>query len=266
MTQVNATLTFSLPEDQDSNLIHIYASPAKEGVFEEVLTTDYDYGETELELTLDDAFWYKLQFENQDNSQLGPISEPVFGGSVNNASPFLAVGTRTDGANYATSQDLYDYSGLTPEDVESHKVSVALRRARAVIDFRTAEMDFNRFDAFDATTARRKYNASLRILKEAEINIALGNIYTNLSDDIIIESMRGEAPSSGGSVSIGGATIGGDSLGERNENILYLAALADKYYVIGERLLSSLDTNSVRLVPNELTVRSPRFRYPFNGY
>lgn len=265
MAQVNTTLTFALPEDQDSDQMHVYASSSKTGDYTQVLTTDYDYGETEIAFQLDETFWYKIQFNNTKTGIPGPMSDPVYGGSAAHASPFLAVSTRTDGANYATTQDVYEYSGLTPEDVPPNKISSALRRARALIDFRTAEMDLDRFDAFSTDTARRKYNATLRILKEAEINIALGNVYTNLSDDVIIESMRGDSSKSSGSISIGGTSLGGDALGERNENILYLSALGDKYFIIGERLLTSLDTNSVRLVPNELTIRVPRFRYPFNG-
>ena len=266
MALVNATITFALPEDIDSDVIELSTSPTKDGTYAAVEQAEYQYGTTHFEPTnFDDGLWYKIRFLNTENGTQGPYSDPVWGGTFSAAAPFLAVSSTTDGANYATTQDVYDYSGLTSEDIATSRVSNALRRARAVIDYRTAEMGIARFDQFDTDTARRKYNASLRILKEAEINIALGNLYQNMSDDRIIESTRAGSTSSSNAISIGDTSISGDDIADRNENILYLATLASRYFAQGELLLSSLDTNSVRLTLNELTVRVPRFRWPFNG-
>jgi len=267
MTIFNTTITFSLPDDPAASRLDLYEGATKEGSYSLKVSTSYEYGITSFYATeLDDTKWYKIQFVNQSNNTKGPISEPVFAGTYLAAAPFLAVSSTTDGANYATVQDVYDYANLTPEDISTSRVSAALRRARATIDFRTAEMDFQRFNDYDSETARRKYNASLRIIKEAEINIALGNLYQNLSDDRIIQNMRENSSSKVGSISIGDTTIGGDDLADRNESILFLATLSSRYFAQGEILLSSLDTNSVKLVGYDLAVRVPKFRYPFNGW
>jgi hypothetical protein len=267
MAVVNAVLTFALPEDVDSDVLALYASATKEGSYSLTQQLDYQYGQTQIEPPLfDDVFWYKIQFLDTANGTEGPLSDPVFGGTFSSSAPFLAVSSATDGANYATTQDVYDYSGLTSEDVPTSRISAALRRARAVIDYRTAEMGIERFVQFGTETARRKYNASLRILKEAEINIALGNVYQNLSDDRIIANSREGASASSNAISIGGTSVSGDDIADRSENIIFLATLSSRYFGTGELLLASLDTNSVRLVGSDLNIRMPRFLYPFNGW
>jgi hypothetical protein len=267
MALQSAILSFALPEDVESDQLLIYSSPTKDGTYTLAVTTDYDYGLAQYELdTLDEGLWYRIQFKNSRDGESGPLSDPVYGGSFSGASPFLAVGTSYDGAAYATTADLYDYSGLQPADISPSRASAALKRARAIIDYRVAEMGIDRLEAFSTDVARRKFNASLRIVREAEINFALSAIYTNLSDDLIMANLRGGEGSAAGSVSIGSTSVQGDALSERSENILYMATLAKRYEEVGERLLSSLDTNSVRLVGYDNYVRSPRFRMPFNGY
>lgn len=268
MATQNATFTFSLPEDIDSNLLRIYSSATETGSYSLITSVVYEYGTTKyLYASLNDTLWYKIQFFNSSTSKAGPISEAVYGGTFSAASPFLAVSTTSDGANYATSQDVFDYSGLTTEDVPQSRVSAALRRARALIDFRTSEMDVSRFQDFTTDVQRRKYNATLRLLKEAEINIALGVLYQNLCDDIIISNRRlGDDAPATGSIGIGSTGLGGDSLASRSENIAFLAALADRYFSYGNSLLSSLDTNSVRLIAEEFRNRFPKFQYPFSGW
>jgi hypothetical protein len=267
MTTQSAVITFSLPEDMYSDFMYIYSGASKDGSYTFDVSTDYQYGTTKFEYdSLDDTTWYKIRFYNSNDNEWGPYSDPVYGGDFDAAAPFLAVSTTTDGANYANTTDLYQYSHLTASDVSQSEVSRALKQARARIDFRTAEMGLSRFDVFDTDTARRKYNATLRLIKEAEINIALSVIYTNLSDDLIIANMRSGTGSVAGNVSIGSTSVSGDSLAERNESTLYLAALAARYAAQGEEILSSLDTNSVRLVAYDITSRSPKFRYPFNGW
>jgi len=267
MATFNSTITFSLPEDIGSDVLELHESSTQSGNYTLLETTSYEYGITAFDATqLDDSKWYKIRFHNSIENTYSAFSDPVFGGTYASAAPFLAVTSSTSGANYATVQDVYEFANLTPEDIPSYRVSAALKRARAVIDFRTSEMDFERFQEFDTDTARRKYNASLRILKEAEINIALGNLYQNLSDDRIIQNMRENASSKVGSVSIGNTTLAGDDLADRNESILFLATLSSRYFAQGELLLASLDTNSVRLTGYDLAVRVPKFRYPFNGW
>lgn len=267
MTTQSAVIAFSLPEDANSDYMYIYSSSTEDGSYSLATSVSYEYGTTKYEYdSLNDTLWYKIRFYNSSDNEFGPYSDPVYGGDFEAAAPFLAVSTTTDGANYANATDVYRYSHLTSEDVSISEVSRALKSARARIDYRTAEMGLSRFEIFDTETARRKYNATLRLIKEAEINIALSVIYTNLSDDLIIENMRGSSGSEAGTVTIGSTSVSGDSLAERNESTLYLAALAARYAAQGEDILSSLDTNSVRLVGYDYTVRVPRFKYPFNGW
>jgi hypothetical protein len=259
----SAVFTFALPEDTDSDQLLIYSSTMKDGAYSVVLTVDYDYGIAQYEYDqLDDSLWYRIQFNNTHDVEHGPISDPVYGGNFAQGAPFLAISTLTDGANYATTQDVYDYSGLQPADISPSRVSAALRRARAWIDWRTAEMGLDRLANFSQDVARRKYNASLRVVKEAELNLALSSIYINLSDDLIMANMRGGEGSMAGTVSIGNTSVQGDALAERGESILYLATLAQRYQDTGEKLLASLDANSIRLVGYDNYVRSPRFLHP----
>lgn len=267
MTTQSATIAFSLPEDPNSDYLNIYSSSTETGSYSLVTTVSYEYGTTKHEFdSLNDTLWYKIRFYNSADNEYGPYSDAVYGGDFESAAPFLAVSTTTDGANYASATDVYRYSHLTAQDVSVSEVSRALKQARARIDYRTAEMGLSRFDVFDSETARRKYNATLRLIKEAEINIALSVIYTNLSDDLIIRNMRGDTGSQAGTVSIGSTSVSGDSLAERNESTLYLAALAARYAAQGEEILASLDTNSIRLVGYDFTIRQPKFKYPFNGW
>jgi len=204
MATQSAVITFSLPEDPNSNYMYIYSSSTKTGTYTLATSVDYEYGTTKYEYdSLSDTTWYKMRFYNQSDNEFGPYSEAVYGGDFTSAAPFLAVSTTTDGANYATTTDLYEYSHLNSSDVSQTEVSRALRQARARIDYRTAEMGLSRFEVFDSETARRKYNATLRLIKEAEINIALSVIYTNLSDDLIIRNMRGTSGAEAGTVTIG---------------------------------------------------------------
>lgn len=263
----SAVFTFALPEDTYSDQLLIYSSTTKDGSYSVVLVVGYTYGIAQYEYDqLDDSLWYRIQFNNTHDGEHGPISDPVYGGTFAAGAPFLAISTMTDGAQYATSQDVYDYSGLQPADISPSRVSAALRRARAWIDWRTAEMGLDRLANFNRDVARRKYNSSLRIVREAEINLALGSIYMNLSDDLIMANARGGEGSMAGTVSIGNTSVQGDALAERAESILYLATLAKRYQEEGERLLGSLDANSIRLVGYDTFVRNPRFVYPSGAY
>jgi hypothetical protein len=144
-----ATFTFALPSDVNTNRLDIYSSTSENGTYGIEASTSYQYGDTMYEYAnLNDIRWYKILFVNSTRNTQGAFSHPVFGGTFSAAAPFVAISTTWDGANYATTQDVYDYSDLTSDDVSSEKVSHALKRARAEIDFRTAEMGLDRFDTF----------------------------------------------------------------------------------------------------------------------
>lgn len=271
MATQSAVFSFALPEDEDSDQLLIEESSTEAGTYSTVDTVTYTYGTTSHEFdSLDDTKWYKIQFNNSTDSEAGPISEAVYGGTFSNASPLLVVSTGTDGANYATTQNVYDYSGLTTSDVTQSRVSQALRRARAIIDLKTADLNLDRFTkTFNTKTSRKKFNATLRILKEAEINIALGNVYRGLSDDLVIKNLReasGETAQDASSVTLGQSSIGEAGGLGNTQHMGDLNALAIRYLSVGSAMLSSLQPSSIRLhsQPDDVN-QSPRFKLPFNG-
>jgi hypothetical protein len=263
----SAIFTFSLPDDVDTDQLLIFESATENGVFVLANTAAYEYGEATYEFdTLDDTKWYKIQFNNSTASETGPLSAAIYGGSFINGQPFLAVSSTYDGANYATIADVYDHSGLNTTEASAAEVSKALKYARSIIDYRTSEMELTRYNLFSEEVARRKYNATLHMIKLAEINIALGQLYRSLSDDQILNSVRNDGGADN-NISIGSTSISGGLLAVRPENIAYLAALADKYTSVGAAILNSLVPSSIRLsFTDPSRPSSPKFRYPYRGY
>lgn len=260
-------LTFSLPEDQEVDQLIVKEAPDRNSPYEPILTVEYKYGMNTVEVELNSTRWYRIQFYNTKTGRMSQDSEPVYAGNKLSGAPSLFVSSNTDGANYATTQDVYDYSGLTPQDVPQARVSTALKKARAHLDYRLKDIRNESFLTFPNEVRRRKYNAALQLCHEAEMCVALSHIYDSMSDKLILHSMRDEDNSpSVGSASLGGTTVSGDSLAERTENLIYLSSLAAKYKAQGEKLLDMLDPNNVPLVSYEDHVRSPRFKFPFHGW
>lgn len=255
-----ATLTFALPEDAESDFLQIWEATLEGSAYTQVgADIAYEYGDTTYEFNaLDTAKWYKIKFRNNTDSTAGPFSDPVYGGDFDSKTkPFLAVSSTTDGANYASTSDVYAYTTLTSADVPATRVSSALRRARALIDLRTMAMDLDRFKyAFDTDVARRKYNAALRVVKEAEINFALSAIFRGLSDDKIMEGIRDEGADS--SISIGSSSISTDTGLSGSQNATMLRRLELRYKQEAEELLDSLRKPSVILTHQEDGNRIPR--------
>jgi len=203
-----ATFTFALPEDNESNYFQLHSSSTETGSYTQVGSDiPYVYGETTYEYPdLSVTIWYKIRFYNSVTGQYGPLSEAIYGGTwKTNTSPFLSISTNTDGANYASIQDVREFSGLNSDTVADARISSALRRSRALVDIRTDDMGVDRFANFSSDSQRKKYNASLRLIKEAEINYCLGMVYRGMVDDLIIKGLNGNtAPSS---VTIGDVNI-----------------------------------------------------------
>lgn len=267
MATQSGVFTFSLPEDTDSDQLLIYSSSTEDGIYSLDTTVSYEYGETTYEYdSLDDTKWYKIKFNNSTDSEAGPLSDAVYGGNFSQSSPFLAVSTTTDGANYATTEDVYDYGTFTTEDVTAARVSQALRRARAIIDLKTADLDLDRFTkTFNTETSRKKYNATLRVLKEAEINIALGMVYRGMADDLTMKKHRQSI--SGDDFNLDKIAIGGQMIDLGDEEAKSgLDQVADRYTQYGYELLNALQPPSVRLHFQGEYTQSPKFKYPFNGY
>lgn len=263
MATVSATFTFGIPEDIDTDTMYIYQADTETGTYTQVASVSYEYGTTIYEYdSTDDTKWYKIRFYNSVDAEYGPYSDPVFGGNFDNASPFLAVSTTTDGAHYATVADVYDYGVLLTEDVTQSQVSKALKRARSVVDLRTAELDLDRLQLWDTEIARKKYNATLRILQEAEINLALGHLYRMLADELVMNLQRDEDEEKP-SVSIGNTSLSDMGSFRVSELVPRLIDLADRYSLVGAAMLSSIQPRSLRLTTWEPNRRIPRFKYPW---
>jgi hypothetical protein len=246
-----ATFTFSLPEDTESDILRLLQATTKDGTYSLVASITYSYGTITHEYDSTDTLkWYKVQFYNSVDAEAGPLSEAVYGGNFDNAAPFLAVSTTTDGAQYATAQDVYDYATLTTNDATLSNINKALKKARALVDLRTADLGVDRFlRDFTTEVSRKKYNATLQIVREAEICLALGHIYRGLSDDMIMDEIRN--PNSGKStVSIGDTSLS-EPTGLNQENVAYLAALATRYFNTGENLLASIQPVSLDIRTGE---------------
>lgn len=272
MATVSGTFIFALPEDENSDQLIIKSSSTKNGTYSTDTTVSYEYGVSTYEYdSMDTTKWYKIQFNNSTDAESGPESDPVYGGNFSSAAPFLSVSTGTDGANYATTEDVYSYSSLTTTDVPQSRVSQALRRARAIIDLKTAELSVDRFQrTFESDVSRKKFNATLRVLKEAEVNIALGNVYRGISDDLVVKRMRDSlsgASNDSSSISIGSTALSQAGGLGNPQHMAELAALANRYLSIGAAMLSALQPTSVRMHPTDFDTRpNPKFKYPFNGW
>ncbi len=271
MALQSAVFTFALPEDIDTDNILIKSSTTKDGTYGVEATVSYEYGGTTHEFdSLDTTLWYKIQFRNTEDSENGPESDPVYGGDFAKSSPFLAISTLSDGANYATNEEVYEYSMLTPADVTSSRVGQALRRARAIVDLRTAELNLDRFTrTFDTDPARKKYNAVLRIIKEAEINLALSNIYKGLSDDVLMRDVRDTLAgidTGFQAVSVGATNLSDGGGLSNTDHVGRLQLLGKSYALEGERLLEQIQSPSVRIHAQQNFNNRPSFRYPFNGF
>lgn len=252
-----AFFTFSLPEDIESNKIQLFSSTSETGSYTQVgADNPYIYGMTSYKYeNLSETTWYKIRFFNSNTNQLGPMSGAVYGGNFSsNASPDLYVSTSTDGSNYATIQEVLDYATLTTADFTTTIISSCLRRARAIIDYRTAEMNLDRYNAsFNSGVSRRKFNAALRIVKEAEICFTLAMAYRAKADDTILSNLR----SGDGTIealTIGSTSITTDTGGSGTKNYAYLTDLSMKFANSGAALLSMLAPSSIFLSCTEKPV------------
>lgn len=271
-----AKLTFSLPEDAGSDQVKVFTASTEDGSYSLSETLDYAYGQTSIEIDdLDVTKYYKIQFYNSVDEKLGPLSEPVYGADwTNRAKPELYVSTSSDGAFYADIQDVYDYTNSTLDNTvaSEDRVSNALKRARAVIDIVSADMSLDRYTAtFSSDQARRKYNASLQIIKEAEINFALGAIYQGLADDQIVSDIQtGDGIGQWDNVQIGNTALntGQFASGVGGGQGDQVRRLANSYYQTAAAMMALLAPATVPLRFNEGYIpRTPleRLKY-YRGY
>ena len=258
-------LTFSLPEDTASDKIRVFASATSGGAYAAITGSPfaYAYGETELELVdIDVTKYYKIQFYNSVTDKAGPLSGYVYGADwTDNTKPEIHASTNFDGAPYSTIQDVRDYTNalLTVAVATDALVLAALKRARAIIDLRVGEMNLLRFSSvFDTDVARRKYNAALHIVKESEINFALGIVYSGLSTNKLLQNVLGtEAAEETGNwdvISVGQSSISTGTVQPSNKQKLtdtdvvrLFQSMSDRYMQIGAALLTMLHPPTINI-------------------
>jgi hypothetical protein len=260
----NATFTFSVPEDTGSDYLQLYSSTTEDGSFSQVGSNiAYSYGSTTYEYEdLSATTWYKIRFYNSVDDQYSPYSQAIYGGSwQDNTKPMLAISTTTDGANYATIQEVRDFSGLSSDVVSNARISQGLRRARAIIDIKTDDMGIDRFSNFASDVQRKKYNATLRLIKEAEINYTLGMLYRGMIDDIIITAIKGtDSPAN---IRMGSTSVDTQNAARNSSSYRQLERLSSFYTSRATTLLAMIQPGSITITyRDKTTVRTPKFLWP----
>lgn len=269
-----AKLSFSLPHDIESDQLLIFSAGTVDGLYVAHPSNPhpYQYGDNTVEVEdFNNTRWYKIQFNNSKTLQYGPLSVAVDGSRWNESLPDLFVSTSSDQALYATVQDVLDYTHGSLQKIitamgtgwSATRITKALKYARSIVDLRCAEMDFARFtDVFSVETAKKKFNAALNIIKEAETCYALGSIYQGLVDERlsknIVDAIAGTSVGDWDVVSIGqtslstgnwrpsgGAVMSDTELSDAIQN------LANQYFRMGAALLSSLHPPTVAVISQE---------------
>jgi hypothetical protein len=210
MATVSAIFTFALPDDVNSDQLRIYKSNTETGSYALDTTFNYTYGYRAQEYdSVDDTRWYKIQFYNSVDNEAGPMSDPVYGGDFGERdTPFLALSSSFDGAYYASATDVYNLTGLTLDDISVSKVQSFLRSSRAYIDLRMGDINLTKFRRFwNSSVSRRKYNATLRVIKDVEVNLVAAVIFRSLADNEQMGVLRGTAGSGLRSIAIGSTRL-----------------------------------------------------------
>ena len=188
----HAVITFALPEDRTTDFLEIHISTTEDGTYTLDDTIDYKYGITSMDVELDETGWYKISLVSSSTGWSSPLSDPIFGGDFAiRTSPFLAISTTFDGANYASVSELYEISGISQEECAVNVVQRILRSTRAYIDVRLDELNLNSYRfKFSEGVARRKFNGHLRVTRDIEINLAISTIMSKLATDAELELVR----------------------------------------------------------------------------
>jgi hypothetical protein len=260
---IKAVLTFSLPEDKQSDIFTLYKASTEDGEYAEEAVLPYRYGETSKVIEdIDEAEWYKVQISNSVTDYTTPLSDPIFGGDfATRTSPFLAISTTYDGANYASTSEVYAISGLTTDEVSVVETQKILRATRAYVDVRLDEIGMQSFRLrYNPDISRRKYNGHFRVVREVEIYLAISTIMNKLANESQLALARQDDSRLEDEGSLVNISIGGTSLNISPDNIenriitrtAIFSELATKYAQSAMALFSSI-------MPNTLDVYYKRY-------
>ena len=246
MATVSAIFTFALPDDTSSDKFRIYVSDSEVGAYTLDTTFNYSYGYRTQEYdSIDDTKWYKIQFYNSVEDEAGPKSNPVYGGDFGDRdTPFLALSSSFDGANYASATDLYNLTNLTTTDISVSKVQDILRSTRAYIDLRLNDVNLSMFTRFfGSSVARKKYNAALRVIKNIELNLSAAVVFMNMSNSRKLAIAKGTTPDTT-AISVGSTSVQSVSSGIATA---VFDGLSSRYASMAASLFNSIAPNTVSL-------------------
>lgn len=262
MATVSAIFTFALPDDTSSDKLRIYVSTTETGSYTLDTTFNYSYGYRTQEYdSVDTTKWYKLEFYNSTEDEAGPKSNPVFGGDFGDRdTPFLALSSSFDGANYASATELYNLTGLTSTDISVAKVQSILRSTRAYIDLRMDSNNLGKYSKFfNSSTARAKYNASLRVIKDVELNLAASVVFRSLADNQQLDILRGTVGKGKRAFSVGNTSINTDTAGQTT---VAFTELSSRYANMAASLFNSIRPSTIQISYSDNTLKGPLFIHP----
>ena len=242
MSTFSGYFLVGIPDNIKSDKINVYTSTTSSGVFSLESTVSYSYPNKTIEYVIDEDKFYKISFTEESTGWLSPLSEVIYGSKIQNTVPPVTITSSTDGASFSTPDDVYELTKLTETDVSQKDVQYALTMARAYIDLKTTNLSIFRFSSFDTNTAKKKYNATIRILKDVEINYAASLIYRDLADNAILKNVL-DGKSTSQSISVGATSIGGIEDSSSTTIANYLDALSTRYASYAFGLLNSVMPN-----------------------
>jgi hypothetical protein len=193
MSLVKRFITYQIPEDSGYNLLKIFESASEDGTYTLLDTLNYTYPNRATEYSaINTIKWYKIQFFNSTDGFSSPLSSPFFGGHYDDEAQFATITSTFDGAGFATVSGFYSTTNLNPDQIDVGDVSDAMRLARAYIDLVTYDQSPYKYSKnFGLETTRRKYNASIEVIKRSEIYFAAALIYQDMADDRTMMGLSG---------------------------------------------------------------------------
>ncbi len=246
MATYSGYLMTGIPVNDEVDILNIYSSTTSSGVFSLEDSLEYAYSTKITAYNIDETKWYQIAFESSSTGYVTPNSEATEGSAILKTAPVLEITSSNDGSSFASVQDVYDRSNMTPVDVPESDISYSLSVARAFIDLRLSTISIDRYREFGNSVRLRKYNAVLRLIKDTEINYCLSLVYKHMADDKIMENTTAGVKTSA-SVSVGQTSIAGIESPDSIETATFFDALSTRYAAYAADLLSSLSPNYVPL-------------------
>jgi hypothetical protein len=145
-------------------------------------------------------------------------------------------------------------------------VQVFLTSARAKVNLITADQELDKYtNLYDTDVANRKYNASLQVMKDAEIYFALGLMYRYLGDAQAEKVINDTTDNSSESISIGLTSISTASGDKRNASTKLFDDRAKSYDALAMSILSAILPNGIPVSYSDETIGGSKFLSPTTG-